>query len=341
MRAAVFEGFGKPLTIQNIPEPVPGPGEMVIKVRHCGICGSDLHATEEGTAQGVPGGTVLGHEFCGEVVRLGAGAEAQWKEGDRVASMPFIGCGACAMCLSGQGNWCKKVRGQGFGRIPGAYAEYVLVGAKESILLPESVSWKEGALVEPLAVGLHGWNLANLAPGSDILVVGAGPVGLAVVVWARLLGARHIVVTAKSSRRADLARSLGATDFIESDQDLRAAYRKIVGSPPAAIFECVGAPGMIDLCCRIAPVRSKVVVLGVCMKQDTFLPSVAVQKELNLQFSMAYGTKDFEVAVDMLARGRLDPEAMVTDVVGFDAFPAAFEALRHRSHQCKVLLDPS
>jgi (R,R)-butanediol dehydrogenase/meso-butanediol dehydrogenase/diacetyl reductase len=314
---------------------------MVIKVRHCGICGSDLHASEEGTAQPVPVGTVMGHEFCGEIVRLGPGAEARWKEGDRITALPFIGCGTCALCLTGQANWCRKIRGTGFGRIPGGYAEYALVGMNESVRLPDSVSWTEGALVEPLAVGLHGVQLAQLPPGSDILVVGAGPVGLATVIWARLLGARHIVVTARSSRRADLARALGATEFVESDQDLRAAFRKVAGGPPAAIFECVGAPGMIDLCCRVAPVRSKVVVLGVCMKPDTFLPSIAVQKELNLQFSMAYGTRDFEIAVDMLARGRIDPEDMVTDVVGFDAFPGAFEALRHRSHQCKVLLQPT
>lgn len=340
MRAAVFQGPGRPFAIQDVPDPVPAAGQMVLKVHHCGICGTDLHSTAAGP-ECLPAGKVLGHEFCGEVVRLGPGAEARWREGDRVASLPTIGCGACAACLAGTPIWCRQMKDHFFGTINGGFAEYVLVGAKESVRLPDAVSWREAALVEPLAVGLHGVRLAKLEPGADVLVVGAGPVGLAVVVWARALGARTIVVTARSDRRAEMALKLGATEFVAGDQDLRKAFRRIAGGPPAAVFECVGAPGMIEYCASLAAPRTEVIVLGSCTKPDTINPSTAMNKELTFRFALAYSVREFETAVDMIARGRIEPDVMVTDVVGFDAFPAAFEALRERTTQCKVLFQPT
>ncbi|WP_439813819.1 zinc-binding dehydrogenase [Zavarzinia sp. CC-PAN008] len=340
MKAAVFKGAGQGFVVETVADPVPGPGQLVLKVHHCGICGTDLHSTEDGPAC-VAAGKVLGHEFCGEVVGLGAGTEGAWKEGARVAALPTIGCGTCAACLAGTPIWCRQMRDHFFGTINGGFAEYVLVGARESVRLPDSVSWQEGALVEPLAVGLHGVRLAKLDPGSDILVVGAGPVGLAVVVWARALGARTIVVTARSDRGADMARQLGATDFVTSDQDVRKAFRRIAGGPPAAVFECVGAPGMIEYCASLAAPRTEVVILGACAKPDTINPSTGMNKELTYRFALAYSVREFETAVDAIARGRIDPQVMVTDVVGFDGFPAAFEALRQRSTQCKVLFQPT
>ncbi|MGE3141841.1 MAG: alcohol dehydrogenase catalytic domain-containing protein [Hyphomonadaceae bacterium] len=341
MKAAVFRGAGQKLEICDVPMPETGAGQIKLKVKHCGICGSDLHMTDPSAAHNPAPGAVIGHEFCGEIVEIGAKCDPRWKEGARVTALPFSGCGACAACLSGEPVWCKQMISHAGGRIQGGYAEYVVVGARETVAMPSALSWREGALIEPLAVGLHGYNLANLEPGSDILVLGAGPIGLAVVACARAAGARHIIVTAKSSQRAELARTMGATDFIESGPELRKNFAKIAGGPPAAVFECVGAPGMIDLCMSVAPPRSTVVVMGACMQPDTFRPTLGLNKELRVQYSMAYNVHDFEVAADLIARERVAIEPMVTDVVDFAAFPDAFEALRARTTQCKVLLTPN
>jgi (R,R)-butanediol dehydrogenase/meso-butanediol dehydrogenase/diacetyl reductase len=154
------------------------------------------------------------------------------------------------------------------------------------------------------------------------------------------MGAGNIIVTARTTRRADLARAVGATEFLENDDKLSKEFARICGGPPDAVFECVGNPGMIERCVRLAPPRSTVVVLGVCMQRDSFRPMPAVMKELKLQFALAYSTRDFQTAAGMMQRRQVNLEGMVTDTVGFDAFPDAFEALRQRSTQCKVMLAP-
>jgi len=175
MRAAVFRGVGKPLAIEAVPDPEPGPAELVLAVRDCGICGSDLHATEvtdgSGGMRPLSPGTIMGHEFSGEVVAVGAAVAGRFKTGDRVTALPYIACGSCAACLTGQGHRCPAVVSGGFGKIPGAYAEYVRAGVHETLRLPPEVDWRAGALVEPLAVGLHTVDRAGLRPGEAVLVV--------------------------------------------------------------------------------------------------------------------------------------------------------------------------
>ncbi|MGE4323434.1 MAG: alcohol dehydrogenase catalytic domain-containing protein [Sphingobium sp.] len=337
MKAAVFHGAGAPLRIEDVAAPTAGRGELTVAVKHCGICGTDLHYTEDGTP--VAPGSVIGHEFCGEVVEVGEGVTG-WKEGDRVVSMPFVGCGTCAYCLAGSPVWCRQMRDHASGRLSGGFAQFTNVGAAGTVRLADGVSWEEAALVEPLAVGLHGLRRARLDAGANILVVGAGPVGLAVVALARAMGARRIVVTARSTRGAQMALDMGATDFITSDQDVRREFRKMTGEAPDAVFECVGAPGMLDYCISLAPIHGKVVVLGGCMRPDQITPAHAMNKELDLIFALAYDLHDFKVSADLVARHRVDPARMITDRVGFDEFPQAFEALRQRTNQCKVLLTP-
>src|SRR5262249_8909325 len=186
MKGAVFHGVGQPLTIEELEDPKPGPGELVLRVKSCGICGSDLHAAS--LPPGLPAGTVMGHEFAGEGGGIGGGTTG-WKTGARACAFRAIGCGTCGPCLTGDVVLCTSLRGIGLGQIKGAYSEYVLVGGPESVRLPGGVSFREGALVEPLAVGLHAVNKAGLQPGERVMVIGAGPIGLAVTAWARLLGA--------------------------------------------------------------------------------------------------------------------------------------------------------
>ena len=336
MKAAVFQGPGKSLVIEDVPDPEPEPGELLLKVKNCGVCGTDLHVTEEHDYT-VGHGTLLGHEFSGEVVGIGRGAEGDWKLGDRVCALPFIGCANCRECVNGDPANCRRNSRTGFTSKNGAFAEYVRVGTRETVKLPQSVSFREGALVEPLAVGLRALKLAQLPPGGNVLVIGAGPIGLAVCLWAKVLGAAHVVVKAKTSRRFDLAAKFGATGGIDASQDASAEFKRLTGHQPSCVFECVGVPGMIEDAITLAGFRGQVVVAGACMKPDVFNPLQAIVKEITIKFSNCYRTPDFRYAIDMIAADRIDVDAMITDVVTLDALPDAFDALRERSNQCKVM----
>jgi len=339
MKAAVFHGLGQALTIEERPEPKPGPTELLLRVKSCGICGSDLHMAD--LPPGVPAGTVMGHEFAGEVVEVGSDAKALWKPGDRVCALPALGCGTCKACLTGDVILCQSLRGTGLGQVPGAYAEYVLAGAAETLRLPAGVTFQEGALVEPLSVGLHAVNAAKLSAGERVMVIGAGPIGLAVTAWARFFGARTVIVNERAPGRLALAQKFGATAVTDvGKEDPVTAFTRDAGGPPDVVFECVGAPGLLQQCIGMVRPRGRVVVVGVCMQPDTIFPVMAVVKEIELRFVVAYRRQDFELTVEMLDRGRIPGREMVTDVVSLAAFPTAFEALKRPTSQCKVMLEP-
>jgi threonine dehydrogenase-like Zn-dependent dehydrogenase len=336
MRAAVFRGPGRALSIEVVADPTPGKGEVILKVGSCGICGSDLHITNGHGAMQVKPGHILGHEFAGEVVAVGP-ACTRIRVGDRVTSMPTVGCGTCPTCVAGEPKWCTQRRS-----MQGGYGEYLATGEASCTKLPLGLSLEDGALIEPLAVSLHGVSAARLAVGSRVLVVGAGPVGLAAIFWARRMGAGRIVATARSSQRADLAVQMGATSFIvpERNQDAVEAVNIALGGPPDVVFECVGVPGMIEQCVRHVRPLGTVIVLGFCDLADPWVPMGALCKEVQLTFASLYGLKDFQVAIDTLDAGHVAPRSMITDRIGLDQVPGVFEALRQRTTQCKVMIDP-
>lgn len=340
MKAAVFKEVGSPLVVENVEDPVPEATGLVMKVSYCGVCGTDLHATREGLTTACCG-QVLGHEYVGEIVDVGKDAEGDWKVGDRVCALPFIACGKCLPCAAGHFFECQNKRTSGVDA-PGGFAEYVATGARETLRLPDSLELQSASLVEPLAVGIHAVRIADVKAGSRVLVIGAGPIGLTVALWARFFGARDVVVSELASSRSALAKKMGATSVIQPDpaagaEDLLAQYIAEAGGPPDVIFECVGAPGLLQQCIEIAPQRGKIIPVGVCEKPDAIMPFFGLVKELQIQFAIAYTKDDFETCLAMLAEGRIDVSPMITDIVSLDDLPDAFEALRTPSHQCKVL----
>lgn len=342
MRAACFTETGKPFVIEEVPDPTPGPGEVVLAVKGCGICGSDLHVTELGGA--VPRGAIMGHEFAGEIVAVGKGAKGPhgpWREGDRVCTMPGISCGRCARCVTGDVMGCAEMRMTGFGDIGGGYAEYAIGGERMTFRLPDNVTSADGATVEPLAVGLHAVDKAGLRTGEDVLIVGAGPVGLACAIWAKILGAREVVVSDYAAHRRELALAYGATAAIDpGSEELGPAYQKITGRAPMLAFECVGRPDVVHGLSLIMDRGARILSAGMCMTPDNFMPLVFGTKELTMQFVSYYTHQNYQLTVDMLAAERIDPLPMITDRVSLDEMPAAFEALRKPSTECKVVVQP-
>jgi (R,R)-butanediol dehydrogenase / meso-butanediol dehydrogenase / diacetyl reductase len=333
MRAAVFHELNKPLIVETVPDPVPGEGEVVIEVCRCGICGSDLHLTSDAIF-GVPDGAVLGHEYAGRVAALGKGVD-RVRVGDHVAMIPLHSCGRCASCLAGEYAWCSIMRVDG-----GGYGEYSLARQHQCVVLPRTVALEDAALVEPLAVGLHGVRLSRSEPGARVLVIGAGPIGLAAAYWAKRLGAGRVAVTASSTRRAQLALTLGADVFLDPADASPAAAALALGGAPDVVYECVGVPGMIARGIDYVRPRGTVIVLGLCTHSDTFMPFTLVAKEVRLQPSAFYDLRDFQVCADALDKDADTARAMVTDTVALEIMPPLFEALRQRTTQCKVLVDP-
>jgi 2-desacetyl-2-hydroxyethyl bacteriochlorophyllide A dehydrogenase len=332
MRAAVFHAPGQALSIEDRQMPVSRPGDIVMKVAYCGICGSDLHATEPGPTP-LESGTVLGHEFSGTVTES---ASSTFNPGDRVIGLPLQECDECRPsgqgCRDRLGILCPRNRIIGLAEaVPGAYAEYLRMPAHHALKIPDGLDLRHAALTEPLAVGAHAIKAAGNLLGARVLVMGAGPIGLAVTMFAQLAGAREVVVSEVAAGRRAKAASIGARIVDPTEA---------TPPRPEIIFECVGVPGLLRQCIDLAPLHGRIVVVGVCRGEDQIFPRIALRKELSIQFVLGYTRDEFAMVLDLLGSGRIDPEPLITGVIGLDAAPAMFEALRKPSTHAKVLIDP-
>lgn len=342
MRALEFQETGQPLRLVERPGPAERAGDVIVKVAYCGICGSDVHATEASASQ-VGRGTILGHEFSGEVV---ASCDSAWKPGDRVIGVPLEPCDACrplGVCKDGLGILCPRNRIVGMSpEVPGGYAELVRIGARQLLRVPDGIGLDAASLAEPLAVGAHAVRLAGQLLGRRVLVIGAGPIGLATTAFARRAGARDVVVSEIDAARRERAGRLGATGLIDASAGAAGeGFRAQTGGPPDVVFECVGVPGVLAQAIDLAGIRGRVAVVGVCRHEDRILPRVALRKELMLQFVLGYTPEDFRLALDLLASPAFDAGAMITGRVGFEELPAVFESLRQPNAHGKVLLEPA
>lgn len=334
MKAALFDAIGKPLRIDDVADPRPKKsGHVLLKVCRCGICGSDLHMTEE-PVFGVARGDVLGHEFSGEVLEVGKDV-TDLKVGDYVSAAPLSGCGRCESCLRGEPAWCEEMQ-----LIGGGYAQYAALAGRQCRKLPWGINAVDGSLAEPLAVALHGLTQSGMKPGDRVLIVGAGAIGLAVAFWARRLGAKTVVVADLHDYQEERAMELGATGFVISGEDMTARVNAACGGAPDIVFECVGKPGLIDHCIDLVRPRGKVVVLGLCTAPDHMDSFRAISKEVVIVMSVFFNMHEFATAIDALDSGRYAPQNLISETVALSDMPAAFEALRRRTTQCKVLIDP-
>jgi (R,R)-butanediol dehydrogenase/meso-butanediol dehydrogenase/diacetyl reductase len=312
--------------VVDLPDPTPEPDQLVIRVAACGVCGSDIKAQPF-----APAGMVLGHELGGEVVAVGPRADG-WHEGANVAVLPVISCGSCQYCSAGLVSHCPEARYIGMGPA-GGFAEYAAVPARHCFALAAEVPAAYSALVEPFAVGLHGVHSAEIGPGDDVLIVGAGGVGLTTLVWALRKGAARVTVADPDPQRRNSASSMGATDVIASvsEADL-GAYDVVV--------ECVGRPELVQACQPTLRPRGNLVVSGACAEPTTIEPITALLKELTVRYSVAYSTDEFREVVAAFSDGRIDPTPAVGPTFGLDRVAEAFDAVREARVQGRVSVTP-
>ncbi len=339
MRAVVMRP--DQFSLEHRPIPVPGQGQVLVKTLACGICGSDLHLyrhaadmLEMGRAAGVPEevlgrGVVLGHEFVGEIVAYGPDCEKTLPPGSRVTSTPFIK-GELETVPMGSTPY-----------VDGAYAEYFLLSESSLLPIPDGLPTEAAALVEPLAIGIHAVNRSQLESPATAVVMGCGPIGLAVIAALRMRGTPHIIAGDLSPRRRELATEMGATEVV--DAATRSVFEAIPDasvSLPAAIFECTGVNGLIAQAVDLAPAKSDIVVAGIAHGSDSFTPMTAISKELSLHFASFYTEAEFRSAIDALAGGDIPWQHWITGRVDLDGVAGAFEALKDPERHAKILIYP-
>ncbi|MDP2375631.1 zinc-binding dehydrogenase [Reyranella sp.] len=337
MRAAIFRGGD--IVVDTLPAPVPGIGQVLVKTLACGICGSDLHAAKHAhrmvaVAKRTPGRVpmdlardiVFGHEFCCEVLDYGPKTERSLKPGTRVCAMPLM--------IEADG---PKAMGYSNTYV-GGYAEQMLLSAPLLLEVPNGLPTEHAALTEPLAVGVHAVEKGALTGDEAPLVVGCGPVGLAVIAALRLKGVRPIVAADFSPKRRELAVKMGADVVVDPAQE--SPYARLAADKRAAVFECVGVPGLLQQVFEKAPRDARIIVAGVCMEPDTIEPMFAIFKELSLQFVLGYTPEEFARSLHLLADGKVDAGALITSKVGLDGVKGAFEALANPERHTKILVEP-
>lgn len=340
MRAVVMRS--STLRVDDVPDPVPGPGEALARTLACGICGSDLHALEHADKMveaaresGAPSvmdpsrDVVMGHEFCVEIVEFGPGTTSRLRPGDRAVSMPIL---------------MRPPRLEPLGysnEFPGGYGELMLLSAGFLLPVPNGLATEHAALTEPMAVGVHAVEMGRLQKADVPLVIGCGPVGLAVIAALRQKGIEPIVASDFSPLRRRLAVAMGAHVVNDPEQGPAIeAWREVAKLRPAVVFECVGVPGILDRLMRDAPRGSRIVVAGVCMQDDRIRPMLGIYKELSLQFVLGYAPHEFAGTLNAIADGRIDVAPLITDRVCLDEVPQAFETLRSPEAQAKILVEP-
>lgn len=332
------------VSVGEVAEPVPGPGQVLVAPLACGICGSDLHLVESQAAMpDLLPAIVLGHEFVGELLDYGPDTERRIPLGMPVTSVPYLdtGDGPQLVGLSPA--------------VTGGLAERLVLQERRLLPVSGDVPLRYAAFTEPLAVGVHAVAAADLQPGDAVLVVGCGPVGLSVIACLKAAGVGPVVAADFSPSRRALAEQIGADVVV--DPAVSSPYQswaELAGAPVpmsplmdsprranTVVFECVGVSGILATVMDSVPPHTRIVVVGVCMQPDTITPMVGTTKELSIRFVFAYRPDEFARALDWIAGGTVDVAPLVTATLPLDAATEAFEELRQPDKHCKILLLPT
>lgn len=348
MKAAVFYGAGD-IRIEDRPMPKAGPGQMVVKIDYCGVCGTDMEAYKHEIVKPV---IVLGHENVGTVYEVGEGV-TKYKVGDKVLCGPPSYCAeGCAACKSGKPNICAYgfPRTNGIGGPDGGFAEYMLVGNVDHTMIvpiPEGVDLKDAVLFDVICVSLHALRRSNFKVGDTVVVSGGGPIGLAAIQIAKAAGARRVVALETDDSKFDRLREYGADGCINvrTCEDLGGEVRRLLDSPDGAdvTLECSGnQTSLVNCIMQVAKNGSQVILVGIVgepLNQLVLAP--VIPREIDLISSFVYTPEEIAMYLDMLAGGKLKFPGMVTDIIALDDVVEKGVARADRRGQLKILIDPS
>jgi threonine dehydrogenase-like Zn-dependent dehydrogenase len=345
MRSVVLRR-GEILVRDDIPEPEPGFGQVLVQVKACGICGSDLHFAKHGARMLELGGQMkgmpsigpsstldlqqdvfMGHEFSAEVLEVGKDTQS-FAPGTVVTSLPVL------LSMTGVEPIVYS------NTTVGGYAERMLLSAPMLLEVPNGLDPKHAALTEPMAVGLHAVNKSNIAKGEGALVLGCGPVGIAVIAALKLRGIETIIAADFSPGRRALASTMGATEVVDPAVEASFDAWARSGKGTCVVFEAIGVPGIIDGALRDAPIGARIVIVGVCMESDTITPFFGISKELNIQFALGYDPMEFAGSLRSIAEGDIDVSPIITGEVGLYGVAGAFSDLGDPEKHCKILVTP-
>jgi L-iditol 2-dehydrogenase len=339
MRALLLDAE-RHLTLVDTPLPeLRAPDDVLVRVHAVGVCGSDLHGYLGHTGRRIPP-LVMGHEAAGEVVAVGPGVR-RLAAGDRVATNTIAACGRCRPCLSGERSLCEHRLIMGMSA-PGAYAEYVVWPEDSLPTLPEGLSYEVGALAEPLAVALHGVNMAGIKPGDAVFIAGGGPIGVLVHVLVRMAGAGQIMVSDMHPARLATARALGADVVIDAaGDDPVAVVRELTGGSGADVtIEAVGAGVTARQTTEAVRNAGTVVWLGNSEDRIEVGMQTIVTRNLALRGSYGMTAGEFERALALLATGRLPVDEIINRYATLDEGVELFEELLASPETIKCVIRP-
>ena len=337
MPAAVYHGKGE-IAVEDRPVPDPGPGQVLVEVSHCGVCGSDLHLVLEGWGQP---GRVPGHEWSGRIAALGPDVEG-WAVGAPVVGGDLVGCGTCRPCLAGRPSLCER-RDSVMGDGPdGAFASYVLTQAAGLVPVEGSVALRTAALTEPLAVALHGVTRGGVRPGERVLVTGAGPIGLLSIAALAAAGVEEIVVSEPAASRRERALLVGAVAGFTPDQlDVPVMPMDVVDEPFDVVLECSGHADAMEAGLAQLGRAGRLVLVGAGMRRPKFDNNRILLNELVITGAFNYDAGGFASALTLLGSGRLPVDLLVEPAdVPLSGLLDAMHKLESAELAAKVLVAP-
>jgi threonine dehydrogenase-like Zn-dependent dehydrogenase len=337
-------GDGK-VGVIEIEEPAPpGPDQVQLDVAYCGVCGSDLHMVEYGY---FPPNDVLGHELSGTVRQLGSHAQG-FDTGQPVTVIPMLGCGECDECRAGRSAYCRSFVGigtfQGLARdvLVGGMAPRINVPAQALYALPEGVALEHGAIVEPLAVAHHAVRAVGPLGGRRVVVMGAGPIGAALMTCARRAGAETIVVTEPIQARRERAKLFGADQALDNTRpETLQQVQELTGGGADVVFEAVGLPGTLNEAVQLVRPGGRIQVVGCCMQVDPILPALWLSKEPLIQISFVYSPAEFAQTIELIQKGELQIADYVSRAEPLEKIEDVFDSLHTAKRDNKVLLRPN
>lgn len=343
MRAGIVTGKGS-FELLDMADPAPTDGQIVVEIARCGVCGSDVHAYQEGWPYS-PG--ICGHEWVGHVVDVGSGVDERLvRDGMRVVGGQAPGCGSCDYCRASLPQWCRVATSGYSGRAApssGGFAPYLTLAATRVVEVPDELSDDQGALIEPGSVAMHAVGRSRLTIGDVVCVVGCGLIGLMVLQCARLSGARTVIAVEPSETRRDLALALGADVAVAPGPELREAVNAHTGGLRADIaFDCAGIPQTLQQSVDMVRQGGSVCVVGVTSGEATILPMRWMMKEVSVDTSLLFRLDEMATVAAMIADGRISTVGLVADTIDLDALPQMIDDLAHRrTDALKVLVDPT